>query len=164
MRGQVGDGPNPRLPLYALWMLEACVRRPVVGPEGETMETFIKCGGLDQVQYTWNPRYTWNPNDWSPLMSSLMAMFTSASTSARHGCLDELGDSSLSWVRTLSRLFETSMASFLIASAFFLCALGNVRSTSTVSPSTQNVRLEAATGQALMVYSKPQQREKNMSQ
>lgn len=46
---QVGDGPTARLPLYALWMLEACVRKPVVGPEGDVMETFIKCGGLDQV-------------------------------------------------------------------------------------------------------------------
>ncbi|CAM9858029.1 unnamed protein product, partial [Ectocarpus sp. 12 AP-2014] len=50
---KVGDGPNPRLPLYALWMIEACVRRPQSGwdsgPEGDAMETFIKCGGLDQV-------------------------------------------------------------------------------------------------------------------
>jgi len=48
---QVCDGPNSQLPVYALWMLEACIRRPVFGDEGDAMETFIKCGGLDQV---WN--------------------------------------------------------------------------------------------------------------
>ncbi|CAM9266723.1 unnamed protein product [Scytosiphon promiscuus] len=41
---KVADGPNPQLPLYALWMLEACIRPP----DGD-MDTFISCGGLDQV-------------------------------------------------------------------------------------------------------------------
>lgn len=49
MRVQVGEGPNGKMPVYALWMLEVCLREPTPGGEGGVVETFVRCGGLDQV-------------------------------------------------------------------------------------------------------------------
>ena len=37
------------MPVYALWMLEVCLREMTPDGEGGVVETFVKCGGLDQV-------------------------------------------------------------------------------------------------------------------
>ena len=45
----MGDGPNGKMPVYALWMLEVCLRESTPDGEGGVVETFVRCGGLDQV-------------------------------------------------------------------------------------------------------------------
>lgn len=53
----MGDGSSGRMPLYALWMLEACLREQPEGGGGghgadgerSVVERFVRCGGIDQV-------------------------------------------------------------------------------------------------------------------